>query len=423
MSTTNQANRLAIQGGEALCTEPWPLPWHGPAAIGEEEVEAVTGVLRSRKLFRFLDHENSWCTRFEKHFRDMTGCRHALAVGGGTAALISGLVGIGVGDGDEVIIPAHTYIASASAVIIVGAVPVLAEIDESLTIDPTRIEALITPRTKAIMPVHMRGIPCDMDPILALAKRRDLKIIEDVAQACGATYKGRRCGSLGDVGCFSVQQYKMITAGEGGVVVTDDEVIFERAALRHDSAMHFWNPGKHAHAAFAGENFRMNEMEGALGCVQFGRLAGIIERCRALRGRVREGIAGLPGLRMHRCADPDGDCGISLVVYLESGGEAKRFSKALRAEGVPCNSIYDQGIPDRHIYCYWEYVMEKGSHDPLGRPWTSPAHDQERVYTPDMCPRTLDILGKAVLLPFSQTYEDRHADLMIEAVRKVTALL
>jgi len=167
----------------------------------------------------------------------------------------------------------------------------------------------------------------------------------------------------------------------------------------------------------------MNEMEGALGCVQFSRLEGIIARCRELRGRVREGIAGLPGLRMHTCADPDGDCGISLVVFLESGEAAKRFSEALRAEGVPCNSVYDKGIPDRHIYCYWEYVMQKGSGDPQGRPWSSPAHDTSRTYSPDMCPRTLDILGRAVLLPFYQTYEDRHADVMTEAVRKVTALL
>jgi 8-amino-3,8-dideoxy-alpha-D-manno-octulosonate transaminase len=418
---TLSASKLAIEGGTPVNNEPWPSTFLGPAAIGDEEIAAVTEVLRSKKLFRFMDHEHSRCSALENHFRHMTGCRHALAVGGGTTALICGLVGIGVGEGDEVILPGYTYIASAAAVLICGAVPVIAEIDESLTIDPTRIEELITPRTKAIMPVHMRGYGCDMDPILALAQKHGLIVIEDTAQACGGFYKGRRLGSMGKAGCYSLQQYKVITAGEGGMVVTNDDTVFQRAALRHDSAMHFWNPSAHAAAAFPGENFRMNEMEGALGCVQFGRMEGILARCRELRNRVRDGIAGLTAFTLHQPADPEGDCGISLALMMPTGDAARRFAEALKAEGIPCGSLYDKGIPDRHIYCYWEYVMEKGSPDAHGRPWTSPLHDQTRRYSPGMCPRTLDILGRAVMLSFSQTYEDRHADLMIEGIQKVAA--
>ncbi len=410
---------LAIDGGKPVATGPFPPPWLGPAAIGEEEAEAVAAVVRSQFLFRFLDHENSKCTQLENLFRRMTGCEHALAVGGGTAALICGLTGIGVGDGDEVIVPGFTYIASASAVLICGAVPVIAEIDETFTIDPEDVERKITPRTKAIMPVHMRGIPCDMDRILDVARRHNLLVIEDCAQACGGRYKGEALGSLGDVGCFSLQQYKVITAGEGGMVVTHRREVFERAAIRHDSAMCFWNPADTTIGPFPGENCRMNEMEGALGCVQFGRMDAILERTRALYRRIHEGIADCPGIRPRRSPDPEGDCGIAVAILLESGDRARRFAEALNAEGIPAASIYDRGIPDRHIYCYWEYVMGKRSSDAHGRPWTSPLHDQTREYRPDMCPGTLDILGRAVIISLAQTFEDQHADWIIRGIRKV----
>jgi 8-amino-3,8-dideoxy-alpha-D-manno-octulosonate transaminase len=413
------SEKLAIDGGVSVARELFPTTWLGPAAIGEEEVAAVSSVVRSGRLFRYLDTEHSQCTRLERLFCGMTGCEYALAVGGGTAALICGLVGIGVGDGDEVIVPGYTYIASASAVLICAGVPVIAEIDESLTLDPTDIESRITPRTKAIMPVHMRGIPCDMDPILDVARRHNLAVIEDCAQACGGRYKGRTLGALGDVGCFSLQQFKVITAGEGGMVVTNRRDVFERAAMRHDSAMCFWNPIDATVAPFPGENARMNEMEGALGCVQFGRMEGILARTRALCKRIRADIADCPGIRLHRSPDPEGDCGIAVALFLDTGDRAKWFAKALRLEGIPAGSIYDKGIPDRHIYCYWDYVMEKRSSDPHGRPWTSPLHDAARTYRPDMCPKTLDVLSRTVAIPLSQTYEDRHADWIVHAVRKV----
>lgn len=414
---------LAIDGGRPVAGEPFPAPWHGPAEIGDAEIAAVTEVLRSQRLFRFLDHEQSWCTRLEAKFCALTGRDHALAVGGGTAALIAGLVGIGVGEGDEVIVPGYTYIASAAAVLICGGVPVIAEIDESLTMDPADAERKITPRTKAIMPVHMRGIPCDMDAILDTAWRHDLLVVEDVAQACGGAYRGKRLGSLGDVGCFSLQQYKIITAGEGGVVVTDDRGVFDRAAIRHDSAMCYWRPGASNAQPFPGENFRMNEMEGALGCVQFDRMDGILARTRAIHKEIYEGIGGVPGFRLHRSADPAGECGIVAALLFEDGAGARRFAECLKAEGIPCASMYDKGIPDRHIYCYWEYVMEKRSGDASGWPWSSPRHDPDRRYTPDMCPRTLDVLGRTVTIPITQQYTPQHVAWIIEGVRKVGAAL
>lgn len=411
--------QLAIHGGTPVTTVPFPEPWLGPAAIGEEEVEAVAAVVRGRKLFRFLDPEHSKCAELERLFADMTGRRHALAVGGGTAALICGLAGLGIGDGDEVIVPGFTYIASASAVLICGAVPVIAEINNSLTLDPDDMERKITSRTRAVMPVHMRGIPCDMAAVMDVAKRHGLLVIEDCAQACGGSYRGQRLGSFGDVGCFSLQQHKVITAGEGGVVVTDRRDVYERATLRHDSAMRFWNAGDATVAPFPGENLRMNEMEGALACVQFSRMEGILARTRALRRRIYEGIADVPGVSISPSPDPEGDLGITAVLQLPDYTRATEFGLALKAEGIPAGGTYDKSIADRHVYCYWEYVMNKGSMDRHGRPWTSPLHDLTRTYSPDMCPKTLEILGRTLVISLAQTFEDRHAEWIVQAIRKV----
>ena len=420
---TSQSELLAIDGGQPVTKDVFPEPWLGPAAIAEEEIQAVTDVLRSRRLFRHLDPENSYCTKLENQFRTFTGSEYALAVGGGTAALICALIGIGIGDGDEVIVPGYTYIASAAAVIIAGGVPVIAEIDETLTLDPTDIERNITSRTKAIMPVHMRGIPCDMDRIMAIAKQHNLIVIEDCAQACGGLYKGRALGSIGDVGCFSLQQYKIITTGEGGMIVTNRREVYERAAIRHDSAMCFWNPNDTTVTPFAGENFRMSEMEGALGYVQFGRLASILGRTRELKARILNDLRDVQGLKLHDAPDPAGDCGITVAFLLETGEKAKRFAEAMHAEGIPAGSMYDKGIPDRHIYCYWEYVMEKHSADAHGRPWTSPLHDQNRTYRPDMCPHTLNILGRTVTIALAQTFTDQHAEWIVTAAKKVARTL
>ena len=231
---------------------------------------------------------------------------------------------------------------------------------------------------------------------MAVARKHDLLVIEDTAQACGGSYKGKILGSFGDVGCVSLQQFKVITAGEGGMIVTNRREVFERAAIRHDSAMCFWKPDDTTVQPFPGENFRLNEMEGALGCVQFGRMAGILARTRAIKRRIAEAVAGVPGIRLHQAPCPDGDCGLAFSFFLDTSDGAKRFAEALRAEGVPGGSMYDQGIPDRHIYRYWEYVMDKLSSDAHGRPWTSPLHDGSRRYTQDMCPRTLEILGRTV---------------------------
>ncbi|RKN62001.1 aminotransferase class I/II-fold pyridoxal phosphate-dependent enzyme [Paenibacillus ginsengarvi] len=214
-------------------TKPWKFGLHSTEEFGQEEKDLVLGVLEKKRVFRFYgnDKSQSEAYQLEQLYRERTGTKHALAVNAGTSALVAALIGAGIGPGDEVIVPAYTYIATAAAVLIARAVPIIVEADDSLTMDPQAFEAAITPYTKAVIPVHMRGVPCRMDEIMEVATRRGIKVIEDVAQANGGSYKGKPLGSFGLAGCFSFQQYKLITAGEGGMVVTNDETLYERVNI------------------------------------------------------------------------------------------------------------------------------------------------------------------------------------------------
>lgn len=416
--TTKTPTQLAIDGGPPALTEALPSALLGILDIGDAEKAAVMQVLERKTIFRFLnDDEVSESAQLERAYRKLCGVDYALAMGGGgTVALIAGLVGLGVGSGDEVIIPGYTYIATAAACLSVGAIPILAEIDDSLTIDPADVERRITPYTKAIIPVHMRGIPADMDRIMVIADAHGLKVLEDVAQANGGTYKGRVLGSIGHAAAFSLQHYKVITAGEGGVLTTNDERVYKRAAVKHDSALQFWRNDE-SWETFAGENYRMCELRAALGLAQFSRLGGIVGRCHEIKRTLIGELAGARLATPTPVSDPEGDIGIALTLLLPSVDLAKRFSAALSAEGVKNGTIYDGTIPDRHIYPNWDYVMNKHTSDHTGWPWTA-AHREIR-YTPDMLPRTLDILGRCVTVSISHTWKAVHVEGVAEAIRKV----
>ena len=429
---------LAIDGGTPAVREPLPPALHGVMEIGDAEERAVVAALRRRRPFRFLNKpEQSDAAKLEAAYRGFCGSRFALALGGGgTGALTCGLIGMGISSGDEVIIPGYTYIATAAACLVVGAIPILAEVDESLTLDPADVEQKITPHTRALLPVHMRGTPADMQPLMELARRHDLKVLEDVAQANGGEYRGRRLGSIGDAGAFSFQHYKLITAAEGGMLVTDDEHIYRRAAIRHDSAMQFWRSGEGGEGgaegegeqvtggwpSFAGENLRLDEVRAALGLAQFDRLPGILERCRAIKRRLMEAVrevAADADWTPQRVADEAGDCGITLSFFCASPEAARWTAEALTAEGASAGTVHNRQIPDRHIYTHWDYVMERRTHDSTGWPWT--AARRPITYSRDMLPRTLDLLGRCVTLGISQRWSDDQTAGVVEALRKVGA--
>ncbi len=336
----------------------------------------------------------------------------------GTAALITALAAGGVGPGDEVIVPAYTYIATAAAVIAVRAVPVIAEIDRSLNLDPVDLERKITRYTKAVIPVHMRGVPARMDEIMEGARRKKLLVVEDVSQANGGMYRGKPLGSIGDFGCFSLQQYKVITAGEGGMVVTDNDEYYQRCLIGHDAAVRFWNRDLSV-PSFPSENYRMSELSAALALAQFGKMPTILGRLRAIKARIVAQIRHAPGITLQDVPDEAGDCGIALILLCRTGDRAKEFSAALKAEGIPNGTTYDNTIADRHIYRNWDYVMAKRGATSAGCPWTCGAYKGNVEYSPDMCAQSLEILGRAVSLTLSQRMTDEQTDLIAAGIRKV----
>jgi dTDP-4-amino-4,6-dideoxygalactose transaminase len=425
---TDTEHKLAIDGGAKAVTADGPQSWlHGPLEMGQEEIDAVTKVLQSQSLFRFFkDRAHSPVAQFEDLFAEKTGAQYVLAVNSGTSALIAGLIGIGVSQGDEVLVPAYTYIATAASVLAVGAIPVIVEVDGALTMDPQDIAKKITPRTRAIIPVHMRGVACDMEPIMAIARQHKLRVLEDCAQANGGFYKGKSLGTWGDAGEFSLQHFKIITAGEGGVVVTNDRSVYERVAIYHDSAYTFWMEGavksqrpaefeEWRKGCFLGENYRQSELHGAVAFEQLKKRDGILARTRQIKKRMWEACEQLPGITMETSHDREGDCGINLVIFAENGDEAQRIAKTLQAEGVACGTRFSRQIPDRHVFFHWDYIMEKRTPHASGFPW----NESQVEYTKEMCPNTIQWLERTISFPITQKMSDAYVDQVCAAIRKV----
>jgi len=420
------SKKLAIEGGTPAKTTPNIPMFPGGLEIGEEEKKEVLEVLDRKYLFRYYGPAEflSKVTLFEEEFAKRVKVKHVLAVNSCTSALISSLIACGVGPGCEVIVPAYTFFATCAAVIAAKAIPVIAEVDKSLTLDPEDFEGKITPRTKAVIPVHMRGVPCKMDEILEIAKKHNVSIVEDVAQSCGGSYRGKPLGSFGDCNAFSFQYHKIITSGEGGAVATDDDLLFDRAQEQHDTAA-CWRPDRfglprYPGEVFPGENYRMSELHGAVLLAQLKKLDGLIARMREHNRRIREGIKDMKGIEFRENPDPEGDTGICLIFYLPDKDITRKFAEALKVEGIAAGGIYDKGIPDWHIYAHWRHIMDKVTATKEGCPYTCPYYKGPEIkYTEDMCPKTLDYLSRAIHIdiPPQLTFEDD--DMIIEGIRKV----
>ncbi len=422
--------KLAIEGGRPVKTTPNPPMYPGGLEVGEEEKKEVLEVLERQYLFRYYGPKEapSKVAEFEKVFAEKMGAKYTLAVNSCTSALISSLVAVGAGPGCEVIVPGYTFFASCAAIISAKAIPIIAEVDDSLTLDPIDFERKITPRTKAVIPVQMRGVPCDMDPIMEIARKHDIAVVEDVAQAAGGSYHGKMLGTFGDCGAYSLQYHKIITAGEGGMVATDDELLYDRAQAYHDTAA-CWRPDRFGLPRYEGEvfpgvNFRMAEVIGAIALAQFRKLDDLIARMRANKARIMAGIKDIEGIQVRRLNDPEGDTAISLVFFLPQAEIAQRFGEALQAEGVAAGGIYNARIPDWHIYAHWKHIIDKVTATPEGCPYTCPYYKGPTPeYTEDMCPNTLDYLGRSVHIDIPPQLTEEDCDLIAEAIRKVADAL
>jgi len=387
--------------------------------IGQEEIEAVARVIKSRNLFRVND-VNCEVDNFEKELAEKIGTKYALCLSGGTAALISSLVGLGIGPGDEVIIPGYTFMATAIAVLAVGAIPVIVDIDDSLTIDPEDIERKISAYTKAIIPVHIVGFPCNMEKIIEIAKRHNLKVVEDACQADGGSYKGKRLGTWGDVGAFSFNQFKILTAGEGGAIVTNDSLVYERALVYHDGGAAFRPFAKELSIEiFIGSQYRVNEIIGAIMRVQLKRLDGILEDLRKTKKIFIDELAGISNITFTRSNDPDGDCGTTLGFSFPDEEKARKFATSEGVEGwLPIDS-------GKHVYVNWDPILNKrGAHHPALNPYLLPQNKNLNMnYSKSMCQKTLDLLSKNVFISLGADWPEDVISKRIECCRKAALSL
>jgi dTDP-4-amino-4,6-dideoxygalactose transaminase len=336
---------LAIDGGPPVRTgsfAPWP-------SLSEDEIEAVSRVLRSGRLNYWTGEE---VRHFEEEFAAFAGCQHGLAVANGTVALELALYALRIGTGDEVVVPSRTFIASASCAVMRGAKPVFADVDPvSQTLTADSIREVLSPRTRAIIAVHLAGWPCDMDPIISIARERGLRVIEDCAQAHGATYKGRPVGSLGDIAAFSFCQDKiMSTGGEGGMVTTNDDALWKRAWSFKDHGKDYdaanslhQSPGfRWLHDSF-GTNWRLTEMQAAIGRSLLTKLPAQLE-CRRRNAEVlNQYFSKLPALRVTVPPTEVGHAYYKYYVFhrpewLRDGWNRDRLLQAVVAEGIPCFS-------------------------------------------------------------------------------------
>ncbi|MBQ6824712.1 MAG: DegT/DnrJ/EryC1/StrS family aminotransferase [Clostridia bacterium] len=382
--------------------------------IGKEEIEQITKVIESGKLFK-VNSGLQQCLQVEEDLKGITGSKYPIFMTSGHAALVSALVGLGIGPGDEVIVPAYTYIATAMAVVAAGAIPVLAEVNETLTIDPADIEKKITPRTKAIIPVHIQGFPCQMDVIMKIAAAHNLYVVEDACQSDGGSFDGKRLGTIGDAGAFSFNYYKIVTSGEGGALLTDNKEIYERALIYHDSsAVAFFGNQMEGFTTetFCGNEYRANEISAAIMIVQLSRLDGILKDLRANKKYLMNALSDIAAFIPSN--DIAGDCGTTVALQFKTAEQAKAFAEY---EGVSGTRPIDTG---KHVYKNWDCIMQKrGAFHPLMDPFKMEANkDIIPDYSEDMCPVTLDLLSKVVYLSVNPNDTKEELDAKVALYRK-----
>ena len=433
-STTATSGLLAIEGGTPVRTT--PLPWEFPGAsfIGEEELELVTSVVRAHSPFRFygphaqhmvdmLEHE--WCEDF--------GHKHALGVASGTAALSIAMSALGIGPGDEVLVPGYMWVSCVSAVVRSGAIPRLVDIDETFCLSPSDLKAKITPRTRAVLCVHMSGTAGHIKEIAALCKKNNLYLIEDCAQAAGASVDGMPVGRFGDIATFSFQLNKNMTSGEGGMVVCQDEALFSRIVALHDLGYPRTPTGRldssNENTQLWGMGARMAELPGALALAQLRKLPEITGAMRKAKWTIRKALSKTPGLTFREIVDPKGDTGPFLLMLLPDPDHARRFIDALRAEGISgppgslaCLTLSEWGM---HWYSNIPSLVHKRSNSRDGFPWTHPdnAFAKDYSYKKGALPVCDDFQERGALITIASTLSEQDIKDIIEAVKKVARVV
>lgn len=379
------SNKDEISASEMLI----PYEWPGSYFMGEEELAAVTDVLRARSPFRFYGHDlKRYADRLEQAYCERLGRKYAMAVNSGTAALSVAMASLGLGPGDEVLLPGYMWVSCASAIVRAGAIPRLVDVDDTFCMDPNDLEKKVGPHSRAVLLVHMSGAPGAVGTIAEFCRRHSLYLIEDCAQANGAQFRGKPVGSFGDVAIFSFQLNKNITAGEGGMFVCDDTRFYRRAWACHDLGYPRTPEGRldnlDPECQLWGQGSRYPELLAAVVFAQLPKLDRITENMRRRKYALREKLAAIKGLGFRRVIDPEGDTGPFLIMNWKDRDTCLRVVKKTREAGVQTGALGVNNIPmtewGLHIYYNNSSLVQKRSLSPAGRPWTDPLNSFAAKY-------------------------------------------
>jgi 8-amino-3,8-dideoxy-alpha-D-manno-octulosonate transaminase len=409
-------------------SKPLPLEFPGVHYFDDQEIEAALRVVRSKSLFRYYGVDLQKETeKFEEEFAHAAGTRHALAVASGTSALSVALSALGAGPGQEIIVPAYMWVSVIAAVVNQGAIPVLADVDDTFCLDPSDLERKITSRTTGIILVHMSGAPGDAKAIQKIAKAKGLFLLEDCAQCNGGSIGGQKVGTFGDIGIFSFQMNKNMSSGEGGCVVTNDAQLYRRAFACHDLG---YSRDENGRLVFDdptlrlwGKGCRMDELRAAILRVQLRKLPKIIGAMRHSKYRIRQALEQFPEVRLRRIQDPMGDTGCFLITTYRDAETAHRVNRMLRAEGIV---TFPQGVSNvvmtdwgLHLYYNNVSLVRRASADRAGFPWNlSENAGMERDYSKGACPVADSLFERSILLPIPSCLTDTDEREIIQAFEK-----
>ena len=395
----------------------------GTELFGAEERKEVNDVLETGILFRYnhdAQRQGHWKTRdFEKALADLNGVKYAHTCSSGSPAVAVAMAACGIGAGDEVIVPPFTYVASVEGALLMGALPIFAEIDETLCLSPEGIRKALTPKTKAIVLVHMCGSMAKIDEILDICKEHNLVLIEDTAQALGATYKGKAVGSFGAMGCFSFDFFKIITCGEGGAVITNDEKLYHLAEQFSDHGHdHIGdNRGMEAHPII-GFNYRMGEINSAIGLAQIRKIDHILAQQRKHKKMLHNALAKFPQVSFREIPDAEGDAATFMDFFLPDEESAKAVVAALKAEGVGnFTGIQYWWDNNYHYIRNWEHVRS------LNTPMKIVAHllPMPQDYQNLSLPITDGLISRLISLVVKVTWTETQVQELCAAIEKALA--
>jgi dTDP-4-amino-4,6-dideoxygalactose transaminase len=406
--TTIANDTPAIAGGKPAKTKPFKKD----KRYGEAELKQLTEALEQGTLFFAQGKKVS---ALEQAFAKVIGTKYAVACSSGTASIHAALIAAGISPGDEVITAPITDMGTIVPILFQGAVPVFADLDpHTYNMDPKSVEAAITPATKAILLVHLAGNPCDLGAIKSIADRHKLTLIEDCAQAHGTLYEGKPVGSHGLIGCFSYNEFKHISCGDGGVVCTDDEKIYNRLRLSVDKCYNRSPKALDRSPYFLAANYRMTELQGAVALAQLDKLPSIADRRRSWCGRLSQQLDGLTALHLPRvthAGTPSWWFYLMRVDEARMGCTTDQFTAALKAEGLPVGAHYI----GKTIYEY-PLMVNHSAFD------HGPAHPfSAREYKKGLCPTAEAILATCVMLSVNESYDDQDLEETAHAIKRVVA--